>query len=190
MKCRIRMTMQAVGITQETCRGCKTPFPRGAQMNGIEYVDGTPIGWLCDECVTQWKRAGNPPSGLFEEGGEPRIGAEHAKKPISDMTREEVRDELEKEGLLKSTEWFNARILPMLLEDLRLRKALAAANEQIAKLEHDYAVSESLADEESDEFAGECIKYQEQIAKLQAENEDLRAQEKPKGLIVCRRIKP
>jgi cell division protein FtsB len=82
-------------------------------------------------------RCGNPndvfnycPAG---EGGEPCVGVlSKADKPIDEMTRDEVRAELEQQGLLKSTDWFNRRILPVLLEDKRLREALAEKDKQIA----------------------------------------------------------
>ena len=54
-------------------------------------------------------------------------------KPFSEMSREEVRDELDRLGLLKSTEWFNNRIVPMLLEDKRLRETLAAKEAELAE---------------------------------------------------------
>lgn len=80
-------------------------------------------------------RCGNP-NDVFQycpagEGGEMCVGASGDAKPISEMSREEVRAELEKAGLLKSTEWFNARILPVLLEDKRLRQALAMKDAEI-----------------------------------------------------------
>lgn len=91
-------------------------------------------------------RCGNP-NDIFQycpcgEGGEPCIGVpSENNKPISQMTREEVRAELEKEGLLKSTEWFNTRILPMLLEDTQLRKTLNNAKAEIERLESELSCS-------------------------------------------------
>ena len=74
MNCQIAMTMQATGISLdkgpvEVCGGCHKPFPRGAQMNAVEYADGTPLGWICDGCVYQWRHTGNPPAGLLEGVG-------------------------------------------------------------------------------------------------------------------------
>jgi ribosomal protein L37AE/L43A len=64
--------MQATGI--EDCSGCGTKFPRGSQMNAVAYVDGTPLGWICDECIFQWRHTGNPPAGLLKDAPDKETG--------------------------------------------------------------------------------------------------------------------
>jgi hypothetical protein len=63
------MQMQALGSDVEQCAGCNSAFPRGAQMNAVEYIDGTRLGWICDECVHQWRTTGQAPTGLDTEQG-------------------------------------------------------------------------------------------------------------------------
>jgi len=52
------LRMTALGVEAEQCAGCLLPFRRGAQMNAMEYDDGTSAGWHCDECVATWKTRG------------------------------------------------------------------------------------------------------------------------------------
>lgn len=95
------------------------------------------------------------------------------EKPISEMTREEVRAELEKNGLLKSTEWFSARILPMLLEDKRLRESLAAKDAEIDRLEQKLQAA-------NDEIVTRGIEIERVLRALAAKDAEI---EQLKGLL-------
>ncbi|MCE5324945.1 MAG: hypothetical protein LLG01_00875 [Planctomycetaceae bacterium] len=48
------------GIADEHCDGCGKAFARGETMHGIEYDNGDPGGWHCDECVQYWREHGEP----------------------------------------------------------------------------------------------------------------------------------
>jgi len=30
-------------------------------MAAVEYADGQPAGWFCDNCIDTWKTTGTPP---------------------------------------------------------------------------------------------------------------------------------
>lgn len=47
-------TMQCLGVG-ETCQGCDRDMKRGEQWNGVEAEDGEPLGWHCDDCISDWK---------------------------------------------------------------------------------------------------------------------------------------
>lgn len=55
---QIEMTMQALGNEPSGCQGCGKRFGRGEQMHGVVDSEGDPLGWLCDECVCDWKANG------------------------------------------------------------------------------------------------------------------------------------
>lgn len=54
----IQMNALAVPGFEETCFGCSRAFRRAERMNAMQYSDGEPAGWHCDECVEIWKTLG------------------------------------------------------------------------------------------------------------------------------------
>lgn len=54
----IKLTMQALGNEPSGCVGCGKSFGRGEQMSGAVDSEGNSLGWLCDECVCDWKAHG------------------------------------------------------------------------------------------------------------------------------------
>ncbi len=75
---QIVMVMNALAnfAGPEMCHGCKRQFKRGEQMNAVEYPDGSPAGWHCDECIEIWQKHG--------EQHLPRWEAEDAKETTGD----------------------------------------------------------------------------------------------------------
>jgi len=58
---KIAATMASTGAAHEQCNGCGKQFERGEQMAAVEYADGQPAGWFCDNCIDTWKTTGTPP---------------------------------------------------------------------------------------------------------------------------------
>lgn len=54
----IKVKMPALGHTKERCTGCGRNFERGEQMSAVEYENGEPMGWFCDDCIADWKAKG------------------------------------------------------------------------------------------------------------------------------------
>lgn len=52
IKCK--MNALALCISPEKCNGCRKQFARGETMSAVEYDDGEPAGWFCDECIKNW----------------------------------------------------------------------------------------------------------------------------------------
>jgi len=57
----INIQMNAIGAEAETCACCQKRFARGEQMSGVcsNDIDDTPLGWLCDNCISDWKHHGD-----------------------------------------------------------------------------------------------------------------------------------
>lgn len=50
----IACQLSAIG-NEPGCTGCEEKFIRGETMNAVEYDDGSPAGWFCNECIEKWK---------------------------------------------------------------------------------------------------------------------------------------
>jgi hypothetical protein len=55
---QIKLKIQSLGANHEKCEECDKQFSRGEQMNGVEYDDGSPAGWYCDDCISNWLKTG------------------------------------------------------------------------------------------------------------------------------------
>ena len=52
---KIALEMTALGSEPLLCI---RKFERGEVISAVEYHDGSPAGWHCQECINHWKVAG------------------------------------------------------------------------------------------------------------------------------------
>jgi hypothetical protein len=52
------MMLTAHGHSNETCAACNKTFSRGEQMTAFEDSEGDVLGWVCAECIEEWKSNG------------------------------------------------------------------------------------------------------------------------------------